>query len=89
MFVCLQILDIVIDVFNNGGNVKLEIPQPPSVCPLPVPISPDMTNLERFEVYRQRMLLRRRKAEMYSLWCDALYRLSLAHHVSFCLFQTR
>uniref|UniRef100_A0A1B6DWP1 DNA-directed RNA polymerase n=1 Tax=Clastoptera arizonana TaxID=38151 RepID=A0A1B6DWP1_9HEMI len=74
------VLDVVIHVFNTGGDVKLDIPQPPTVCPLPQPITTDMTKLERFEAYRQRMLLRRRKAEMYSLWCDALYRLSLAQH---------
>lgn len=41
-----------------------------------------MTKAEKFQAFRQRMHVRRRKAEMYSLWCDALYRLSLANHVS-------
>ena len=81
-FCDLQVLDVVIEVFNSGGSTKLDIPQPPSSCPPPDPITQLMDKQERFQAYRQRMLLRRRKAEMYSLWCDALYRLSLAHHVS-------
>ncbi|XP_046990509.1 DNA-directed RNA polymerase, mitochondrial [Schistocerca americana] len=75
-----SILDVVINVFNNGGSKKLDIPLPPSACPTPDAVTPEMTKVERYEVYRKRMLLRRQKAEMYSLWCDALYRLSLANH---------
>jgi hypothetical protein len=76
------VLDVVIEVFNSGGSQRLDIPEPPSSCPVPSPITPEMTKAEKFKAYRQRMALRRRKAEMYGLWCDALYRLSLANHVS-------
>jgi DNA-directed RNA polymerase len=31
-------------------------------------------------IFSDRVAYKRRKAEMYSLWCDALYRLSLANH---------
>jgi hypothetical protein len=72
----------VIEVFNNGGSQRLDIPEPPSSCPPPSAVTPEMTKVERFQAYRERMALRRRKAEMYSLWCDTLYRLSLANHVS-------
>ena len=84
-----KVLDVVIEVFNNGGSQRLDIPEPPSSCPLPAAATPEMTKAERFQIFRQRMALRRRKAEMYSLWCDALYRLSLANHVSdkFCRIQ--
>ncbi|KAJ4450804.1 hypothetical protein ANN_02234 [Periplaneta americana] len=74
------VLDVVIEVFNSGGSSRLDIPEPSSACPLPGPITPEMTKTERFNAYRQRMALRRRKAEMYGLWCEALYRLSLANH---------
>ena len=73
---------MIIDVFNNGGSQRLDIPEPPSNCPAPRAITSEMSKTERFNAYRERMSLRRRKAEMYSLWCDALYRLSLANHVS-------
>ncbi|XP_021914450.1 DNA-directed RNA polymerase, mitochondrial isoform X2 [Zootermopsis nevadensis] len=75
-----SVLDVVIEVFNSGGSQRLDIPEPPSSCPVPSPLTPEMTKVERYQAYRQRMALRRRKAEMYSLWCDALYRLSLANH---------
>ncbi|XP_071439372.1 DNA-directed RNA polymerase, mitochondrial [Hetaerina americana] len=34
----------------------------------------------RFQQHRHQLYLRRKKAEAYSLWCDMLYRLSLANH---------
>ncbi|PSN42978.1 hypothetical protein C0J52_13214 [Blattella germanica] len=74
------VLNVVIEVFNNGGSQRLDIPEPPSSCPPPSPVTQEMTKVERFQAYRERLALRRRKAEMYSLWCDALYRLSLANH---------
>jgi DNA-directed RNA polymerase len=77
-----KVLDIVIEVFNGGGSQRLDVPEPPSSCPTPSAVTPEMTKAERFRAFRQRLALRRRKAEMYSLWCDTLYRLSLANHVS-------
>uniref|UniRef100_A0A0K8SQM1 DNA-directed RNA polymerase n=1 Tax=Lygus hesperus TaxID=30085 RepID=A0A0K8SQM1_LYGHE len=75
-----SVLDTIIKVFNNGGSSKLDIPEPPSSLPLPEKITPDMNDTERSKLYKKQLLMRRKKAEMYSLWCDALYRLSLAHH---------
>lgn len=43
-----------------------------------------MSTEERSKLYKERVMLKRQKAEMFSLWCDALYRLSLANHV--CTF---
>ncbi|XP_066992363.2 DNA-directed RNA polymerase, mitochondrial [Anabrus simplex] len=74
------VLDVILQVFNDGGSHRLDIPEPPSACPPPDAITPQMTKFEKFQVHRQRAAIRRRKAEMYSLWCDALYRLSLANH---------
>lgn len=39
-----------------------------------------MSKQERFQIFRLKLQLRRKRCEMYSLWCDALYRLSLANH---------
>ena len=33
------------------------------------------------------MQMNRKKAEQFGLWCDALYKLSLANHVSVSLNQ--
>ena len=79
-----QVLDVLIEVFNNKGDASISVPPPPSECPLAPAILPTMTKAEAYEAHKQRLLLKRRKAEMYSLWCDALYRLSLANHVSCC-----
>nr|CAD7424017.1 unnamed protein product [Timema monikensis] len=76
----IELLDVITEVFNSGGSQRLDIPEPPSACPPPGAVNPEMSKMERFEAYKQRMALRRQKAEMYSLWCDTLYRLSLANH---------
>lgn len=44
-----------------------------------------MSKDERSKLYKERAVLKREKAEMFSLWCDALYRLSLANHVCILL----
>lgn len=82
----LQILDTVIEVFNGGGNIKLDIPCSPSDLQLPEIISKEPTKYEKYQNFRNRMIQRRKKSEMYSLWCDALYKLSLANHVILFLF---
>ncbi|GLG94679.1 DNA-directed RNA polymerase [Gryllus bimaculatus] len=74
------VLDVVIEVFNRGGSTRLDIPQPPTACPQPTPLTSQMTREERVKAFQERIILRRRRAEMYSLWCDSLYRLSLANH---------
>lgn len=50
-----------------------------------VPAMPSKTEL--YNRFRQKLLHRRKQSEMYSLWCDTLYRLSLANHVS--VYQRR
>ncbi|TDG46587.1 hypothetical protein AWZ03_007025 [Drosophila navojoa] len=80
-----QILDVIIKVFQNGGDAKLDVPQPPSsLPPLPtLPVGEDgsgVTPADRAKQFRDKLGHRRKQAEMYSLWCDALYRLSLAQH---------
>lgn len=74
-------MDIVLHVFCSGGSSKLDIPKPVSAFSSPQPILPSMSKDERSKLYKERAMLKREKAEMFSLWCDALYRLSLANHV--------
>lgn len=77
-----DILDIILKVFIDGGNDKLDVPQlPSSLAPPQMPDNEsDLPKTEKFKLFRQKMMHRRKQAEMYSLWCDALYRLSLANH---------
>uniref|UniRef100_A0A0C9RBI4 DNA-directed RNA polymerase n=1 Tax=Fopius arisanus TaxID=64838 RepID=A0A0C9RBI4_9HYME len=74
------ILDLAIKIFRNGGSERLNVPQPPSVLTPPPLLKRDCSEKERKSIFKARMDLRRQKGEMYSLWCDALYRLSLANH---------
>lgn len=77
-----EILDLVISIFNEGGNHKLDIPQLPES--LPPPEAPEnessLSNTEKFRYFREKLTHRKKQAEMYSLWCDAHYKLSLANH---------
>lgn len=77
-----KVLDIVIEVFNSGGSSKLDVPEPTSALKPPPPIVVGMDKTEKYRLFKQKLQYRRKKAEMYSLWCDCLYRLSLADHVS-------
>lgn len=85
-----QILDVVLDVFNRNGSEALDVPRHPSTL---VRSSKDaavmrdadgqerpLTGAEKMERFRETLQHSQRQAEMYSLWCDCLYRLSLANH---------
>lgn len=79
-----QLLDVILEVFNNGGSVKLDVPEHPNSLP-PIENVEDkstLTKQDKFKYMQEKLVHRRRQGEMYSLWCDALYRLSLANHVS-------
>ncbi|XP_064610469.1 DNA-directed RNA polymerase, mitochondrial-like [Liolophura sinensis] len=72
-------LDLIVDVFNNKGNKDLDIPPPVSEAP-PIPrLSKTMSSEERSRVYTERLRVKQQRSEMYSLWCNELYRLSIAN----------
>lgn len=72
-------LDILIQIFREGGSEKLDVPQSPSALPsLSELIS--SSDMDKSKISKLALQLRRRKNEMYSLWCDCLYKLSLANH---------
>lgn len=72
-------LDILIQIFREGGSEKLDVPQSPSSLPsLSELIS--TSDMEKSKIMKLMFQLRRKKNEMYSLWCDCLYKLSLANH---------
>ncbi|XP_011205921.2 DNA-directed RNA polymerase, mitochondrial [Bactrocera dorsalis] len=78
-----EILDVIIKVFQNGGDDKLDVPQPPSSLP-PLPLyhgeNTALSTAVRSKLFKDKLAHRRKQGEMYSLWCDTLYRLSLASH---------
>lgn len=82
------VLDIILKVFNDGGNKSLDVPQAPSALEPPDLADPPttasdgkQTKSELYNKFRQKLMFRRKQSEMYSMWCDTLYRLSLANHV--------
>lgn len=75
------ILDIVIAIFNDKGNEKLDIPPPPSEAPQPIKHFPEGGPLTKVALKREMARCRKKAVEMYSLRMDALYKLSIAKHM--------
>nr|XP_060641053.1 DNA-directed RNA polymerase, mitochondrial [Anolis sagrei ordinatus] len=71
------ILDVVISIFNEKGDEKLDIPPPPSEAPQPSTGGP----LSKAALKREVARCRKKAVEMYSLRMDALYKLSIAKHM--------
>lgn len=74
------ILDLAVEIFRSGGSVKLNVPQSPSILGSAPLLQENSTEFDRKMIAKARMELKRKKSELYSLWCDTLYRLSLANH---------
>ncbi|KAJ6649912.1 DNA-directed RNA polymerase, mitochondrial [Pseudolycoriella hygida] len=72
------ILDVALEVFRNGGSQELGVAQPPSA--LPEFDETTIDSKDKFKIFTAKMLHKRHQGEMFSLWCDTLYRLSLANH---------
>ncbi|KAL4707894.1 hypothetical protein ACJJTC_010329, partial [Scirpophaga incertulas] len=70
------ILDLQLKIFRSGGNKKLDIPPPSSA----LDTSQYGAATEPAAVFKRRVAISRARADMHSLWCDALYKLSLANH---------
>ncbi|NXJ70540.1 RPOM protein, partial [Rostratula benghalensis] len=74
------VLDIIISIFNDKGNEKLDIPPPLSEAPKPPATSGSFSTCNKSQ--KQELLLYKKKtAEMHSLRMDALYKLSIANYV--------
>lgn len=76
------ILDMAIEVFRNKGNLELDIPTSLSHFGSLPRASGEMSQKERAFVYHQRKTMKKEQAEMYSLWVDCLYKLSIGNYVS-------
>lgn len=78
------ILDLQIQIFRNGGNKKLDIPPPSSA--LDTSQMDNVSSNNTADKFKRRLAINRARAEMHSLWCDALYKLSLANHYRDLIF---
>ncbi|XP_062251942.1 DNA-directed RNA polymerase, mitochondrial [Platichthys flesus] len=78
------LLDIIISIFNDRGNDKLDVPPPLSEAPkLPHfnPQDPNHTASEKAHMRREVIMAKKKYSEMHSLRMDALYKLSIANHM--------
>lgn len=74
------VLDIIISIFNNKGDEKLDIPPPLSEAPKP-PTAPGHSSTWSKSLKHELFLCKKKTAEMHSLRMDALYKLSIANYV--------
>ncbi|NXG69067.1 RPOM protein, partial [Baryphthengus martii] len=72
------VLDIIISIFNDKGNEKLDVPPPVSEAPKP---SASPGNSGNKAQKHELLLCKKKAAEMHSLRMDALYKLSIANYV--------
>uniref|UniRef100_A0A672HR35 DNA-directed RNA polymerase n=1 Tax=Salarias fasciatus TaxID=181472 RepID=A0A672HR35_SALFA len=78
------LLDIIISIFNDRGSDKLDIPPPLSEAPkIPHfnPQDPNYTASQKAQLKREVINAKKKCSEMHSLRMDALYKLSIAHHM--------
>ncbi|NXF24066.1 RPOM protein, partial [Rhodinocichla rosea] len=74
------VLDIIISIFNDKGDEKLDIPPPLSEAPKP-PTPPCNSSTWSKSFKHEVFLCKKKAAEMHSLRMDALYKLSIANYV--------
>ncbi|NXN10474.1 RPOM protein, partial [Indicator maculatus] len=74
------VLDIIISIFNDKGNEKLDIPPPVSEAPKP-PVAPGSPSALSKSQKQELLQCKKKAAEMHSLRMDALYKLSIANYV--------
>lgn len=74
------ILDLMIKVFNTNGDSNLDIPLHQSAMPEVPQIPQHFSSSERAVLVKERIKVTKERNEMYSLWCDCLYKLSIANH---------
>jgi len=78
-----DVLEIQMKIFQNGGDYKLDIPHHHTKMPDVPRKEPD----ENFSVYKKRVFeLKKQNREMYSLWCEMNYKLSVANYIKDKLF---
>ncbi|XP_074061040.1 DNA-directed RNA polymerase, mitochondrial [Macrotis lagotis] len=77
------VLDLIISIFNDKGSKKLDVPPPISEAPTPpsYQLCKNASSSERSKLRREIAQCHKTAREMYSLRMDALYKLSIAHHL--------
>lgn len=74
-------------IFQDGGSAELNIPQSVSILSPPCSLNKDATIADKQKIAIIMAQYKQKKSDMYSLWCDTLYKLSIANHVCFHYFN--
>lgn len=79
-----DVLDLLIQIFQQGGSRQLSVPVSIENSRIvePLPLEKGLTIEERKKRENALSLAKKLRAEVFSLWCNELYRLSIANHVS-------
>lgn len=72
-----RILDLIIGLFNIGGSDKFHVPKPPDESEH---MSDKSQFVDEFDAAMAKSNHMQEQSSAYSLWCDTLYKLSLANH---------
>jgi DNA-directed RNA polymerase len=76
-----DILDLVIHLFQSGGDTDLNVPLDESKMNDKLPVLKDNpSKADKILYNKEKKRHDQRRREMYSLWRDCLYRLSIANH---------
>lgn len=75
----------MVEIFNKNGDLDLGIPLHQNAMPELEKLKNVDNKQTKMYLIRKRFKQKKEKSEMYSLWCECLYRLSIANHVSFLL----
>lgn len=75
-----DVLNIISQIFQSGGDYKLDIPHHHTK----MPDVPKKEAEEEIKAYKRRVFeTKKQNREMYALWCEMNYKLSIANYVSF------
>ncbi|XP_048354229.1 DNA-directed RNA polymerase, mitochondrial [Sphaerodactylus townsendi] len=75
------VLGVVISIFNDKGDEKLDVPPPPSEAPQPARLTLGGAPLTKSAWKREVAQCRKKAMETFSLRMDTLYKLSIAKHM--------
>ena len=76
-----EILDLVIHLFREGGDTELSVPLEESKMIEDMPtLKENPSKADRILYTKEKKKYDQKRREMYSLWRDCLYRLSIANH---------
>lgn len=75
-------LEVALSVFKLGGSEELEVPSLPDMKLKRLVFPKDSSDEMKIKLKSEHKKMIKETLNKYGLWCEALYKLSLANHVS-------